>query len=148
LTPHPLEAARLLASSVADVQRDRLGAARALAVRYGCTALLKGSGSIVCAAAPDALPSINTSGNAALATPGSGDVLAGVIGAFWSQCAATDRLADDAATLATRAAVDLHGRVAQSMSPWGAALPASRLAAGVGDWLRRQTPPADRVPAR
>lgn len=145
LTPHPLEAARLLDSSVAAVQGDRLGAVRALSTRYGCTALLKGSGSIVCGPMTTALPSVNASGNAALATPGSGDVLAGVIGAIWSQVASSPYIAeypgDDVASTATRAAVDLHGRVAQSMSPRGAALPASRLAAGVGDWLRRHAPP-------
>ncbi len=145
LTPHPLEAARLLDGSVADVQADRLAATRALAARYRCTAMLKGSGSIVCGAPAVALPTINTSGNAALATPGSGDVLAGAIGAFWSQLASGPFTAelpgDDAATLATRAAVDLHGRVAQSMSHRGAALPASHLASGLGDWLRRQVPP-------
>lgn len=145
LTPHPLEAARLLDCSVAALQGDRLGAARTLSTRYGCTALLKGSGSIVCGPMADALPSVNASGNAALATPGSGDVLAGVIGAFWSQVASSPFIAeqpgDDVASAATRAAVDLHGRVAQSMSPRAAALPASRLAAGVGDWLRRHAPP-------
>lgn len=145
LTPHPLEAARLLGVDLGEVQADRLAAARALSARYGCTVLLKGSGSIVCGPSPQALPSINASGNAALATPGSGDVLAGVIGAFWSRAAADARIdpdpGDDTATLATRAAVDLHGRVAQSLSPCGAALPASRLAGAMGDWLRRQTPP-------
>lgn len=145
LTPHPLEAARLLGSDVAAVQADRLAAVRALATSYRCTALLKGSGTLVCSASSGALPTINGSGNAALATPGSGDVLAGVIGAFWSQLAIRPLVeegpGDDAATLATRAAVDLHGRVAQSMSHRGAALPASRLVSGLGDWLRRQAPP-------
>ncbi|MGY0193634.1 NAD(P)H-hydrate dehydratase [Leptothrix sp. BB-4] len=140
LTPHPLEAARLLDATVADVQRDRLAAARALAARHGCTVLLKGSGTVVCGPAATALPSINGSGNAALATPGSGDVLAGAIGALWSRAAASEARSgwstDDIATLATTAAVDLHGRVAQSMSPRGEALPASLLAAGLGDWLR------------
>lgn len=141
VTPHPLEAARLLDSSVAAVQADRLGAARALTARLGCTALLKGSGSIVCGPRAAALPSINSSGNAALATPGSGDVLAGLIGALWSRLASSDWTAadpgDDVATAATRMAVYLHGWVAQSLSPHGAALPASRLAAALGDWLRR-----------
>ena len=79
LTPHPLEAARLLASSVGDIQGNRLGAARRLADRYRCTVVLKGSGSVV--AAPGHTPAINPTGNALLATAGSGDVLAGLIGA-------------------------------------------------------------------
>ncbi|MDP4300150.1 NAD(P)H-hydrate dehydratase [Leptothrix discophora] len=145
LTPHPLEAARLLGCTIAEVQRDRLAATRALASRYRCTALLKGSGTIVCGPQDDAVPSINGSGNAALATPGSGDVLAGALGALWSRAAAAscdaDRIdANRCATLATRAAVDLHGRVAQSMSLSGEALPASWLASGLGDALRRRGP--------
>ena len=75
LTPHPLEAARLLACSSADVQRDRLAAAKALSDRLGATVLLKGSGTVI--AAPTGVPWVNSSGNAALATAGSGDVLAG-----------------------------------------------------------------------
>ena len=47
LTPHPLEAARLLAQRVAEVQADRLQAARTLAQRHGCMVLLKGSGSVI-----------------------------------------------------------------------------------------------------
>jgi hydroxyethylthiazole kinase-like uncharacterized protein yjeF len=79
LTPHPLEAARLLGQTTAEVQADRLAAARRLAEDCGCTVLLKGSGSIV--AAPQQLPSINSTGNARLATAGTGDVLAGMVGA-------------------------------------------------------------------
>lgn len=79
LTPHPLEAARLLQCSVREVQADRLGAAHQLASRFACCVVLKGSGSII--AAPDETPLINPTGNAALATAGSGDVLAGMIGA-------------------------------------------------------------------
>ncbi len=47
LTPHPGEAARLLGKTAAEVQRDRLGAARAIAVRFGCTVVLKGAGTLV-----------------------------------------------------------------------------------------------------
>ncbi|MEO5733218.1 MAG: NAD(P)H-hydrate dehydratase, partial [Rubrivivax sp.] len=68
LTPHPLEAARLLGCTVPELQADRLAAARSLAQRCNCTVLLKGSGSIV--AAPNELPWINSTGNAALATAG------------------------------------------------------------------------------
>ncbi|MEY2688748.1 MAG: hypothetical protein RL375_2946 [Pseudomonadota bacterium] len=83
LTPHPLEAARLLGTSAAEVQADRLTAARALVDRFGCAVVLKGSGSVVMA--PGLLPRINPSGNAALSTPGSGDVLAGWLAGWWSQ---------------------------------------------------------------
>jgi len=79
LTPHPLEAARLMKLSSTEVQANRLGVAQAMADRFGCTVVLKGSGTII--AAPDELPRINTTGNARLATAGTGDVLAGLIGA-------------------------------------------------------------------
>ena len=79
LTPHPLEAARLLASSTAQVQADRIKAAEALADALHATVVLKGSGTIV--AAPGHTTAINTSGNGLLASGGTGDVLAGLIGA-------------------------------------------------------------------
>ncbi|MBK9572767.1 MAG: NAD(P)H-hydrate dehydratase [Rhodoferax sp.] len=79
LTPHPLEAARLLGTSAAEVQQDRLAAAQALAERFACVVVLKGSGTIV--AGPGHIPAINPTGNASLATAGTGDVLAGMVGA-------------------------------------------------------------------
>ena len=82
LTPHPLEAARLLDGSVADVQANRLHSAQALSERYRSVVLLKGSGSVI--AAPGCVPHINATGNAALATPGTGDVLAGWLGGLWA----------------------------------------------------------------
>ncbi len=83
LTPHPLEAARLLGLTAAQVQNDRLGAAQGLADAMRCTVLLKGSGSVV--AAPDQTPLLNPTGNAALAGPGTGDVLAGWLAGCWAQ---------------------------------------------------------------
>ncbi len=83
LTPHPLEAARLLATSSAAVQADRLAAARKLARDLNAIVILKGSGSIV--AQPHGSLAINPTGNAALATAGSGDVLAGICGALLAQ---------------------------------------------------------------
>ena len=80
LTPHPLEAARLLHTSTQAVQADRLEAAQNLAERFACTVVLKGSGSVI--AAPGRKPHINTTGNARLATAGTGDVLAGLLGAL------------------------------------------------------------------
>jgi hydroxyethylthiazole kinase-like uncharacterized protein yjeF len=83
LTPHPLEAARLLGVTAADVQADRLRAATQLAERLGTVVVLKGSGSVI--AAPGELPTINPSGNAWLATAGTGDVLAGWLAGLWAQ---------------------------------------------------------------
>ena len=78
LTPHPLEAARLLGSDTATVMSDRLAAAQSLSDRFAAICVLKGSGSVI--SAPGRMPMINASGNAALATAGTGDVLAGMIG--------------------------------------------------------------------
>ena len=105
LTPHPLEAARLLGVTARDVQADRLAAAQRLAQAFACTVLLKGSGSIV--AAPGKAPWINPTGNAALATAGTGDVLAGWIGGLWS--ALPEPGADVSCTLS---AAWQHGRAA------------------------------------
>jgi hydroxyethylthiazole kinase-like uncharacterized protein yjeF len=104
LTPHPLEAARLLQSDALTVQVDRLRAAARLAERYGATVLLKGSGSVI--AAPGQRPRINATGNAALATAGTGDVLAGWAAGLWSQA----RHADPADIAA--AAAGQHGQAA------------------------------------
>ncbi|SIP99444.1 bifunctional ADP-dependent NAD(P)H-hydrate dehydratase/NAD(P)H-hydrate epimerase [Pseudacidovorax sp. RU35E] len=78
LTPHPLEAARLLGTDTGAVQADRLAAATQLARDLCCTVVLKGSGSVI--ASVDDTPSINPTGNARLATGGTGDVLAGMVG--------------------------------------------------------------------
>jgi hydroxyethylthiazole kinase-like uncharacterized protein yjeF len=83
LTPHPLEAARLLGIDAPAVQRDRLAAARALTRRFASVVVLKGTGTVI--AAPDGRVAINPTGNAALATGGTGDVLGGMIGALLAQ---------------------------------------------------------------
>nr|WP_315259377.1 NAD(P)H-hydrate dehydratase [uncultured Duganella sp.] len=83
LTPHPLEAARLLDTSIGAVQADRLSAARKLAARLQAVVVLKGSGTVI--AAPNGQAVINTTGNPALATAGTGDVLAGLCGALLAQ---------------------------------------------------------------
>jgi hydroxyethylthiazole kinase-like uncharacterized protein yjeF len=86
ITPHPLEAARLLqpqAPDAAAVQRSRLRSAAELAARYACTVVLKGSGTVI--AGPDHPPVINATGNASLATGGTGDVLAGMVGGWLAQ---------------------------------------------------------------
>ncbi|MDB5759615.1 MAG: NAD(P)H-hydrate dehydratase [Burkholderia sp.] len=83
MTPHPLEAARLLGCSAADVQSDRLASARRLAVEFNAMVVLKGAGSVM--ARPDGMAVINVTGNPALATAGTGDVLAGLCGALLAQ---------------------------------------------------------------
>lgn len=83
VTPHPLEAARLLGISASEVQADRLGSARTLAKRLNAVVVLKGSGTVL--AAPDGALAINPTGNPGLATGGTGDVLAGVVGALLAQ---------------------------------------------------------------
>lgn len=83
ITPHPLEAARLLGCPIGAVQADRVTAARTLAARLRATVVLKGSGTVI--AAPDGDAVINTTGNPALATAGTGDVLAGLCGSLLAQ---------------------------------------------------------------
>ena len=83
ITPHPLEAARLLEKSITEVQSNRIEAARQLAEKSGAITILKGSGSII--AEPSGATFINPTGNPALASAGTGDVLAGVIGALLAQ---------------------------------------------------------------
>src|SRR5205085_4125341 len=121
LTPHPLEAARLLELSTADVQTNRLAAARDLARRFASVVVLKGSGTVI--AAPDGRVGINPTGNARLAVAGTGDVLAGMVAA---------RLANgEEAFAAARAAVYLHGAAADRWGegePLTAAALASRVA--------------------
>jgi hydroxyethylthiazole kinase-like uncharacterized protein yjeF len=82
-TPHPLEAARLLGIAVGAVQANRPAAARTLAERLNACVVLKGSGTVI--AAPDGRLVINPTGNAGLATAGTGDVLAGLAGALLAQ---------------------------------------------------------------
>ena len=104
LTPHPLEAARLLNTDTASVQAQRLQAAQQLAERFNCVVVLKGSGSVI--ASPGQTPHLNPTGNARLASAGTGDVLAGMIGARWAAGGASS-----AFTAATEA-VFAHGLAA------------------------------------
>lgn len=83
VTPHPGEAARLLALSTGDVQADRLGAARNLAQNLNAHVVLKGNGSIV--VARDGHWFVNATGNPGMASAGMGDVLSGIVGAFLAQ---------------------------------------------------------------
>lgn len=84
LTPHPGEAARLLGTTTAAVQADRPGAVRALAQKFRCVAVLKGSGTLI--ANPNGTTIWqNTTGNPGLARGGSGDVLAGLLAGLLAQ---------------------------------------------------------------
>lgn len=105
ITPHPLEAARLLGSTTAQVQAQRLRAAQTLADELQCVCVLKGSGSVI--AAPGQVPVINPTGNARLATAGTGDVLAGLLGAALAAATDTAEIPDRVC-----AAVHQHGHLA------------------------------------
>ncbi|MDT8406383.1 MAG: NAD(P)H-hydrate dehydratase [Methylococcales bacterium] len=82
LTPHPGEAARLLNSTVAEIEADRYQAASALQQRYGGVVVLKGAGTII--ADGQQLFVVDT-GNPGMATAGMGDILTGVIAGLWAQ---------------------------------------------------------------
>jgi hydroxyethylthiazole kinase-like uncharacterized protein yjeF len=83
VTPHPAEAARLLASNTAAVQADRVKAARMLADNLNCHVVLKGAGSIL--VARDRHWFVNRTGNPGMSSAGMGDVLAGMLGALLAQ---------------------------------------------------------------
>ncbi len=83
VTPHPGEAARLLAADGAGIQANRLAAAERLRDEFAAVAVLKGSGTLI--AAHGEPTAINVRGNPGLATAGTGDVLAGVIAALLGQ---------------------------------------------------------------
>jgi NAD(P)H-hydrate epimerase len=107
LTPHPGEAGRLLGRPARRIQADRLGAARALARSSHGVAVLKGAHTLVAEPRGDVVA--NPTGTPLLATAGSGDVLAGVVGALL--CGG---LAPRDAALA---GVWLHGAAAEALEP-------------------------------
>lgn len=114
LTPHPLEAARLVGCSSATIQANRLVHAQALAERLQTIVLLKGSGTVV--ASPAGPCRINPTGHGGLACPGSGDVLAGWLGATWAGQALCDNEMAQAGRVAAASAW-LHGQAAQHALP-------------------------------
>ena len=121
VTPHPAEAARLAAVKTSDIQANRIEAAVKLAQRLNAGVVLKGAGSVL--AYPGGGWAINGSGNPGLASGGSGDALAGMLGALLAQGIGPD----DAMSLG----VCVHGAaadalVAQGVGPLG--LTASELA--------------------
>jgi NAD(P)H-hydrate epimerase len=99
ITPHPGEMARLLNTSTAAVQRDRLQHAREFAATHRVHVVLKGHRTVI--AAPDGRTFVNLTGNAGMATGGTGDLLTGMIAAWFAQ------LLD--AEAACKLAVYLHG---------------------------------------
>ena len=127
LTPHPAEAARLLAITTADVQADRIKAARILAENLRAHVVLKGAGSIL--VARDAHWFVNTSGNPGMASAGMGDVLAGMLGALLAQ-----RYTGETALVL---GVHLHGAAADDLVEAGAG-PVGLTAGEVIDAARRR----------
>jgi ADP-dependent NAD(P)H-hydrate dehydratase / NAD(P)H-hydrate epimerase len=83
LTPHPGEMARLLGSSVADVQSRRLEVARRASAEWNAWVILKGHQTVI--AAPDGRAWINSTGNPGMATAGTGDVLTGILAGLIAQ---------------------------------------------------------------
>lgn len=83
ITPHPGELGRLVNRSTAEIQTDRLGAARAAAAQFRAVVLLKGARTVV--AAPDGQAYIVPTGNPGMATGGMGDVLTGAVAALIGQ---------------------------------------------------------------
>lgn len=106
LTPHPGEMARLIQSSPAAVQQNRLACARDFAVKFGVHVVLKGAATVI--AHPDGSAAVNSTGNPGMAAGGMGDVLTGVLAGFITQGFSVE----DAA----HAAVYLHGAAADTLA--------------------------------
>ena len=109
MTPHPLEAARLLGSNTPQVQEDRIASAARLADLYKAIIVLKGAGSVI--ASPRGRWWINATGNPGMASGGMGDVLSGIAGAFLAQ--------GFPAEAAMQCAVHLHGQAADELVAQG-----------------------------
>jgi len=129
ITPHPGEAARLLGSSVEEVERDRLASVRALAARYDAVAVLKGANTLV--AAGNGAPAVCDRGNPGMATGGMGDVLSGVLGGLLVQTRDVSRSA--------RAGVLLHALAGDDAAAAGQR---GTLAADLMPYLRRWANPS------
>jgi hydroxyethylthiazole kinase-like uncharacterized protein yjeF len=109
LTPHPAEAARLAGCTTAEIQADRIAAAKRLAAKLKAFVALKGNGTV--SAAPDGRWWLNGSGNPGMASAGMGDVLTGIVGALAAQgLPAADALV---------AGVYLHGAAADALAARG-----------------------------
>jgi hydroxyethylthiazole kinase-like uncharacterized protein yjeF len=124
LTPHPGEAARLLACSTQEIQADRAAAALQLAQRFGCSAVLKGAGSLC--ATRDGKLFVNNTGNPGMSSAGMGDVLTGMIAAFIAQGLTADH--------AMLLAVHLHGAAGDALAEQHAGI--GMTATEVAEWAR------------
>ena len=129
LTPHPGEAARLLGCSLVEVQDDRPAAALRLAQRYQAVVVLKGAGSLV---TDGHTLRLCEHGHPAMAGPGLGDVLAGLIGALLAQGLA--------ALPASELAVWLHARAGERLGQAGRGLLASELVGVIRELLEEHSP--------
>lgn len=105
MTPHAAEAARLLHTDPASIQRDRFTAAERLVKDYNCALVLKGAGSLCMLT--NGHRYFNTSGNPGLSSAGTGDVLSGMMGAFLAQGLSSEQ--------ALLLAVYLHGSAADAL---------------------------------
>src|SRR6266850_3349758 len=134
ITPHPGEMARLIGSSIEDVQSNRIDVAIDFATTHRAYVVLKGHRTVI--ATPDGHLFINPTGNAGMATGGTGDVLTGMIAAWLAQ------LLD--AEAACRLAVFLHGAAGDlaEAEEGQVAMTASDLVAHLGDALNRLTNPS------
>jgi len=109
LTPHPGEAARLLAVDNAEINADRFAAVRQLQSRWGGVVLLKGAGSLICSGhGNEQVIELCVAGNPGMASGGMGDVLSGLIGGLVAQQVS---LADS-----MRLAACLHGEAADQIA--------------------------------
>jgi hydroxyethylthiazole kinase-like uncharacterized protein yjeF len=124
LTPHPGEAARLLACSIQEIQADRIAALRDLSQKFACSVVLKGADSL-CATRNGKL-FVNRTGNPGMSSAGMGDVLSGTIAAFVAQ----GMTADDAMLLA----VHLHGAAGDALAEQGITI--GMTASDVTEWAR------------
>jgi len=140
ITPHPGEMARLLNTSIEKVQSDRLKHAREFAAAHKVHVVLKGHRTVI--AGPDGRTFVNLTGNAGMATGGTGDLLTGMLAAWFAQ------LLD--AEAACKLAVYLHGTAGDlaEADEGEVALIATDIAARLGDAVleltaRRKTPPSE-----
>jgi len=124
VTPHPGEAARLLACSTDDIQKDRAAAATSLVKRLSASVVLKGAGSLI--ATREGKLYLNQTGNPGMSAAGMGDVLSGMIAAFIAQ-----GLTPDEASLL---AVHLHGAAGDELAKQNATIGMS--ATEVTEWAR------------
>lgn len=124
LTPHPGEAAHLLACSTAEIQADRVAAVQRLAQQFACSVVLKGADSLC--ATSDGKIFVNKTGNPGMSSAGMGDVLTGMIAAFIAQGLSANN--------AMLLAVHLHGAAGDALAEQG--ITVGMTASDVTEWAR------------